>query len=118
MSPPAGAVDDAGVRHDAARSRPATAAAAQKSSAAAGQGFSVRAEGHLLLIEGIGPKIEALLNQGGMRTFRELSACGVDQLRSVLTMGGPGFKLAAAGNWAQLRKLQDQVIGGVERAAG
>jgi predicted flap endonuclease-1-like 5' DNA nuclease len=97
---------------------------------AAAHGFSVRDEHHLQLIEGIGPKIESLLNQGGVRSFSELAATHVDQLRQMLTAGGPGFKLArpdswvaqaqlaAAGDWAQLRKLQDQLVGGVERSAG
>lgn len=98
--------------------------------AAAAHGFSVRDENHLQLIEGIGPKIEALLNQGGVHTFRQLAASSVEQLRQTLTAGGPGFKLArpdswveqaqlaAAGDWAQLRKLQDQLVGGVDRTAG
>ena len=97
---------------------------------AAAHGFSVRDEHHLQLIEGIGPKIESLLNQGGVRSFSELAATGVDPLRQMLTAGGPCFKFArpdswvaqaqlpAAGDWAQLRKLQDQLVGGVERSAG
>ncbi len=82
------------------------------------------------MIEGLGPKIESLLNQGGVRSFSELAATGVDPLRQMLTAGGPCFKFArpdswvaqaqlpAAGDWAQLRRLQDQLVGGVKRSAG
>ena len=73
---------------------------------------------NLTLIEGIGPKIEELINQAGISTFDGLAATSVTRLREILDTAGNRFqthnpetwpqqaKLAAAGNWESLKKLQ------------
>lgn len=76
----------------------------------------------LTKIEGIGPKINSVLQAAGIKTFADLSKADVGQLRQILV--GVGMKvndpttwpeqagLAAAGDWAGLRKLQEQLDGG------
>lgn len=75
-------------------------------------------------IEGIGPKIEEILNAGGITTFAELSKAEVDSLKSMLDAAGKRFQmhdpstwaqqaqLAADGKWDDLKKWQDELNGG------
>ena len=75
-------------------------------------------------IEGIGPKIEQLLNRDGIETFKQLANADVSRLKKVLDNGGSRFKmhdpgswpkqsnLAFEGEWEKLEKLQDELIGG------
>jgi len=79
---------------------------------------------NLTKIEGIGPKIASLLIADGIVTFADLSKAKLTQLETVLRNAGPRFKmhkpttwaeqakLAAKGNWAELKKLQDVLDGG------
>ncbi len=78
----------------------------------------------LKLIEGIGPKIEQLMNEAGIYTWAELAAAGVRRLRKILAAAGkryaihdPGTwpkqaKLAAAGKMDQLKVWQEKLKGG------
>ncbi|MEL6251054.1 MAG: helix-hairpin-helix domain-containing protein [Bacteroidota bacterium] len=75
-------------------------------------------------IEGIGPKIAGLLKEEGVVTFKDLSATSVEKLKEVLVKAGPRFKMhspltwpqqaqmAADGKWDELKKLQDELVGG------
>lgn len=75
-------------------------------------------------IEGIGPKIAQLLNAGGITTFKQLAATKATTIKGILDKAGPRFqmhdpttwpnqsKLAAAGKWDELKKLQDKLDGG------
>ncbi|MEL7220347.1 MAG: glycoside hydrolase family 13 [Bacteroidota bacterium] len=75
-------------------------------------------------IEGIGPKIAGLLKADGIITFADLGNAKQTQLKAVLAAAGPRFKmhtpttwpkqakLAAAGKWEELKKLQDELKGG------
>lgn len=77
-------------------------------------------------IEGIGPKIEELLNNAGILTFAQLAATDADKMRDILQEAGSRFtmhdpatwgdqaQLAAAGNWDDLKMLQEQLQGGRE----
>jgi predicted flap endonuclease-1-like 5' DNA nuclease len=77
------------------------------------------AKDDLKLIEGIGPKIEELLNQADICTFEDLAATSVTRLRAILDAGGNRFQihnpepwvqqatLAAEGNWEGLKKEQN-----------
>jgi large subunit ribosomal protein L20 len=81
----------------------------------------------LAIIEGIGPKIAALFVAHGVDTFAKLAKADVAQLKDILHKGGAAFSLANPGTWAQqaelvvksqwaaLRKLQDELVGGVAR---
>ena len=84
-------------------------------------------EDDLKKIEGIGPKIAGLLNDAGIFTFAELASAKTADLKAVLAKAGPRFKmhnpstwtkqakLAANGEWATLKKLQDELDGGVKK---
>ena len=73
----------------------------------------------LKTIEGIGPKIEALLNQDGIYTFVQLKESTPDRLTQLLQNSGVNFnlhdpntwprqaELAAAGKWEALRAWQE-----------
>lgn len=73
----------------------------------------------LTLIEGIGPKIQEILNQSEIYTFAELSASSYDKIKKILLSAGPRFNihnpktwidqasLAMGEKWDELRTLQN-----------
>lgn len=74
-------------------------------------------------IEGIGPKISSVLNAAGIVTFAQLAETSVAQLNQIvredagITIAFPDTwpeqaALAAAGKWAELAALQDELKGG------
>ncbi len=75
-------------------------------------------------IEGIGPKIEQILNDGGIRTFQQLAVSNADAIKELLLQAGPRFRmhdpatwmeqadLAAKGDWTTLDTLQKALKGG------
>jgi len=73
-------------------------------------------------IEGIGPKISGVLAAAGIKTFGQLADADVGRLQQVLTDAGMTLadpaswprqaRLAAAGDWTALQKLQDELKGG------
>lgn len=79
---------------------------------------------NLRLVEGIGPKIEQLLNADGIKTFGDLAKAKQPKLKSILSAAGPRFsmhspetwpqqaKLLASGKKEELQKLQDELKGG------
>lgn len=79
----------------------------------------------LRLIEGVGPKIEAILRANGITTFEQLATTDADQLRQILSDAGPRFKshnpqtwpaqagLAADGKLKELKAWQKELKGGV-----
>jgi NADH-quinone oxidoreductase subunit I len=78
----------------------------------------------LTRVEGIGPKISELLQAAGISTFAALANTEVSKLQQILTEAGPSFslaspgtwpeqaRLAAAGQWDELKALQDRLLGG------
>jgi predicted flap endonuclease-1-like 5' DNA nuclease len=78
----------------------------------------------LKAIEGIGPKIEVLLNDAGINTWRKLAGTSVEHLNSIISKAGPRFQLAdpttwpqqaeyaADGEWDALEEYQDFLDGG------
>ncbi|MCO6478613.1 MAG: 50S ribosomal protein L27 [Phaeodactylibacter sp.] len=80
----------------------------------------------LKIVEGIGPKIEGLLNADGITTWAELAASSVERLQEILTAAGERYRLAVPntwprqaglaneGKWDELKELQDQLKGGKE----
>jgi large subunit ribosomal protein L27 len=78
----------------------------------------------LKIIEGVGPKIEQLLNEGGINTWEELADAPVERLKEILDAAGPRYqihdpstwpaqaKFAANGQWDDLKDYQDMLIGG------
>lgn len=79
---------------------------------------------NLKLVEGIGPKIEQLLNAEGIKTYDKLANAEVTSLQEILTAAGPRFSFHKADTWPQqakllaqgkkddLKKLQDELKGG------
>lgn len=79
---------------------------------------------NLKKIEGIGPKIEKLLNEAGIVTFEDLAKAKLTLLKDVLTTAGSRYKmhdpttwaeqakLAVARNWDKLETLQKKLKGG------
>lgn len=78
----------------------------------------------LTTVEGIGPKIETLLNEEGISTFADLAAAKIETLTAVLEKAGPRFKMHKPDTWPQqaalardgkmdeLKALQDELNGG------
>lgn len=81
----------------------------------------------LKVIEGIGPKIEKLLNNAGYLTFRSVAAADPKALAAILEQAGPRFALARTETWPEqarlladnemeaFKKLTDELKGGVRR---
>ncbi|MCP1382987.1 hypothetical protein [Runella salmonicolor] len=75
----------------------------------------------LEIIEGIGPKIEELLNQKGILTFAQLAQKPAESIKEILNAAGPRFQihdpttwpeqasLARDGKWDELKKWQDEL---------
>jgi hypothetical protein len=73
-------------------------------------------------IEGIGPKVSSLLNDAGITTFQQMVEAGADKLEKILDDAALQMinadtwpeqaKMAAAGDWETLDKLQDELKGG------
>lgn len=75
-------------------------------------------------LEGIGPGIQGVLYEAGIKTFSQLAATSVTRLEEILTAAGDRYRLAdptswpeqaqfaAAGDWQGLQKLQDSLKGG------
>jgi len=82
----------------------------------------------LKIIEGIGPKIETLLKEGGVTTWAELAAASEERLKEILAAAGPRYqihdpstwpaqsKFAAEGKWDELKEYQDVLIGGRDKS--
>ena len=81
-------------------------------------------EDDLTKIEGIGPKIAGLLKADGLETFEELAKTKVIVIQAILDKAGKRYaihnpatwaeqaKLAAKGDWVNLKKMQDELNGG------
>ena len=94
--------------------------------AAASAGGAPVEKDDLKRIEGIGPRIEKMLNDDQIFTWAELAGAPVEQLKGLLRRGGDRYrmhdpkswpdqaKLAAEGRWEELKELQDILLGGRE----
>ncbi len=78
----------------------------------------------LKIVEGIGPKIEKLLNAAGIWSFATLAATPAENVKAILTAAGDRFAmhdpaswgyqsfLAANGRWDDLNLLKAELVGG------
>jgi len=83
----------------------------------------------LKIIEGIGPKIEEILQNVGIKTYKKLAETTPAQISSVLLAAGNRYKshnpntwpkqsqMAAAGKWDELKAWQEVLDGGIDRKA-
>lgn len=62
----------------------------------------------LQVIEGIGPKIEAILNEQGIYTWRELAKTPLENLKRILERAGSQFQSHDPRSWADQAKMADQ----------
>lgn len=81
-------------------------------------------EDDLKIVEGIGPKIEELFHNAGIKTWKALSELSVEKCRAILDAGGEHYQihdpgtwpkqceLAYQGKWAELKKWQDELDAG------
>jgi predicted flap endonuclease-1-like 5' DNA nuclease len=81
----------------------------------------------LKIVEGIGPKIEGILNAAGILTFRQLASTSAERLQAILSEAGERYRLADSSSWAEqarlaageqwdaLAQLQDELKGGREQ---
>ena len=88
-------------------------------------GIVVKGADDLEIIEGIGPKICGLFHAAGQKTFTQVSKMSIQEMSKILDDAGPRFKLAnpetwaqqaklaAHNQWAELKKLQDNLTAGV-----
>ena len=103
------------------------AAGAATSSALAFDGSAAKAafgktikQDDLKLVEGIGPKIEGMFKDHGIKTWKELSEAGLEACQKVLDTGGTRYKIhdpaswplqakmCYEGKWVELVKWQDE----------
>jgi predicted flap endonuclease-1-like 5' DNA nuclease len=80
----------------------------------------------LTIVEGIGPKIQSLMQDNGIDTWLKLSQSSVSKLQEILNAAGDRYRmhdpgtwpkqaaLAQQGKWDQLRLYQDTLEGGKE----
>jgi len=78
----------------------------------------------LTMVEGIGPKIEELINKEGIYTYEELANTSPIRISHILKNAGPRFQmhdptswprqafLAKEGKWEELQILKDKLISG------
>jgi predicted flap endonuclease-1-like 5' DNA nuclease len=59
----------------------------------------------LTVIEGIGPKIQMLLNQYGIQTYRHLAEADVVRLKEILAAAGPQLAMHDPGTWPSQANL-------------
>ena len=83
-------------------------------------------EDDLKVIEGIGPKLESVLKEAGIKTYRDLASKSVEELQAILDAAGIArisnpqtwaeqAKLAAEGRWEELKALQESLKGGLRQ---
>src|SRR5690606_10322757 len=75
----------------------------------------------LTMIAGVGVKVKRLLAAAGIRTFSDLAAASVDQLKEIIAKAGARFRmmdpsrwpeqaaLAARGDWEGLDRLKAEI---------
>jgi predicted flap endonuclease-1-like 5' DNA nuclease len=80
----------------------------------------------LKIVEGIGPKIEELFHNAGIKTWKALSETSVEKCKQILENAGERFimhdpstwprqcELARQGKWQELKDWQDKLDGGKE----
>lgn len=78
----------------------------------------------LKMVEGIGPKIEELFHEAGIKTWKKLSETSVEKCREILNEGGERFQLhdpetwpkqsefAYQGKWKELKEWQEKLDAG------
>jgi predicted flap endonuclease-1-like 5' DNA nuclease len=78
----------------------------------------------LRIVEGIGPKIERLMNRDGIRTWAELATAPLPRLERILKRAGRRYNMHDPGTWSrqasllvearwvEFKELTDRLVGG------
>lgn len=113
-----------------AATKPKTVAATKSVinlAAAKAAGITIKNADDLTVIEGIGPKINELFKDNGLKSFADVGNATVTQMRTILDKGGARYRMANPGTWAkqaklaannkwtELKKLQDELSGGKKK---
>ena len=69
---------------------------------------SIFNEDNLQVVEGIGPKIESVLKDAGINTWKILSGSTEEQLRKILTDYNPNYRIHNPQSWPQQALLASQ----------
>jgi predicted flap endonuclease-1-like 5' DNA nuclease len=109
--------DRAAPQHDHTAPQPTAVVETERAAAA-----DIPLKDDLVQIEGIGPKIAALLNTHGIHTFRQLADADLDELNRLLDQARLAFadpsswpeqaRLADLKDWDALSELQARLKGG------
>jgi len=103
-------------------------AEAEKKPAATATSKEASSSDDLSKIEGIGPKAANALVEGGIASFADLAKSSVEDIEKILEEAEGRFSslkpatwpkqaaLAADGNWDELKVLQDNIDGGIEKS--
>nr|WP_297784137.1 hypothetical protein [uncultured Allomuricauda sp.] len=62
-------------------------------------------ENDLKLVEGIGPKIEGLFHDFGIKTWKELAETSADKCQEVLDSGGKRYRIHDPASWPMQAKM-------------
>lgn len=65
---------------------------------------SFRAKDDLKRVEGIGPKIEGILNSAGIKSYSDLANSDADTLNGILREAGPRYQMHDATSWPKQAK--------------
>ncbi len=118
------AVKKAAPKKAAKKAVPAPAAPAVEAAAPAPAPQADAKPDKLTKVEGIGPKVNGLLNAAGIMTFADLAGTSADRIKEILAEAGSRYQmmdpttwaqqaqLAADGKWDELDVLQDELDGG------
>lgn len=114
-----------------AKATPAKAKAAAPGTidlvAAKAAGIKIKNAEDLTVIEGVGPKINELFKDSGLKSFAQVGGATVKEMRAILDKGGARYRMANPGTWAkqaklasnnkwkELKKLQDELSGGKKK---
>ncbi len=100
----------------------ATAEASKAEEAATVEAPAPAIPDDLTVLEGIGPKVNTILQQAGIQTFAQLASAEASHLHDILAANGMQYmdpaswpeqaKLAAEGKSEELKALQDSLKGG------
>ena len=81
----------------------------------------------LTKVEGIGPKIQGLLNKDGIWSWKQLSESSESRIQKILDAAGPAYTIhkpktwaeqalmAHKGEWEKLAKWQNELKGGLKK---
>ena len=121
------AVEDVAEEEAAVEAKAAPEASDEKKAAAPKKEKGPKLD-DLKIVEGVGPKIETLLKEGGISTWAELAAASEERLKEILDAAGPRYqihdpstwpaqaKFAVDGQWDELKEYQDMLTGGRDKS--